>query len=572
MYALQLSFFCFPFQFLELHSRLPYRKFWMGLANSFSAGIFLATGVMHMLPDAIHALGEHHLSVASGNYPLALLLCLVGFSVVFFAERAVINGGHDGIVVSTAPHGNHDNHVQQLPKDFGWHRNFTRTVSQNTMVHVDACCDVDSCCESENDSDSESEAAAATMSFDSSTGMQHLQHDHKEPDWVFNQCQLSGHDSIALSVHNARATMPCQGTLLSVSGESEALHPSISDCGYLSTAQCHGHDRMVVRPTKPHSRMFDRLMVRSLAAAASTTATVVPGPGRGRGRGRGRGPDAASSGHAHFIAHHPVNSKLTDTAPPGPVPATLFHHDIDDRAVEEYTTMHTGRLDVEQRRKKGPAQPLPSESPHPARHAIVAVDNDVPLCVRVHYSSHMYESGLRAGLDIANALQHRSSNASCVVPVAEIHESKTNPTPYIVVGMLAVHSILAGMAIGLDDSKQQAGILLGALTFHKFTAAMSLGIVFLKAKVSRIKALRMVLGFSFSTPIGIAAGMALLSAGYADSILPGIFMAIGSGTFLYIGIMEMLVEEFIEHTNHRYHKFAMYTLGVGVMSVISIFV
>jgi len=67
----------------------------------------------------------------------------------------------------------------------------------------------------------------------------------------------------------------------------------------------------------------------------------------------------------------------------------------------------------------------------------------------------------------------------------------------------------------------------------------------------------MMLLFSIFTPIGIFLGMILLEK---SAFIEGIFLAISSGTFLYISASEVIVEEFAI-TKYRYEKFILFLFG-----------
>lgn len=67
----------------------------------------------------------------------------------------------------------------------------------------------------------------------------------------------------------------------------------------------------------------------------------------------------------------------------------------------------------------------------------------------------------------------------------------------------------------------------------------------------------MILLFSIFTPVGILLGMLILES---SPIITGIFLAISSGTFLYISASEVIVEEFAI-TKYSYEKFIIFISG-----------
>jgi len=77
-----------------------------------------------------------------------------------------------------------------------------------------------------------------------------------------------------------------------------------------------------------------------------------------------------------------------------------------------------------------------------------------------------------------------------------------------------------------------------------------------------------------STPIGVACG--LLIASNLENLtiklaFTSVAMAIGSGSFVYLAIMENIVEEFVESRRNRKCKLAMTLLGFGLMSGLAYF-
>jgi len=71
----------------------------------------------------------------------------------------------------------------------------------------------------------------------------------------------------------------------------------------------------------------------------------------------------------------------------------------------------------------------------------------------------------------------------------------------------------------------------------------------------------MIIIFGSASPIGIALGWVFLNA---NPLLPGIFMAIACGTFLYISSAEIIVEEF-SVSKHKWLKFGCYLIGIALI-------
>jgi len=66
-------------------------EWWLSLLNSFSAGIILATGMIHLVPEIMEEEAEVD---GLGDYPLGMLLLVVGFLSVFLIEQVFFPHEH----------------------------------------------------------------------------------------------------------------------------------------------------------------------------------------------------------------------------------------------------------------------------------------------------------------------------------------------------------------------------------------------------------------------------------------------------------------------------------------------
>lgn len=77
------------------------------LGNAFAAGVFLAAGLLHMLPDAHEGFSQ------LGDFPWAYLGCAIGFIIILFMERVVL-AGHDAVADSLEKHSESHEHKLSL--------------------------------------------------------------------------------------------------------------------------------------------------------------------------------------------------------------------------------------------------------------------------------------------------------------------------------------------------------------------------------------------------------------------------------------------------------------------------
>eukprot|EP00771_Trimastix_marina_P001841 gnl/Trimastix_PCT/2946.p1 GENE.gnl/Trimastix_PCT/2946~~gnl/Trimastix_PCT/2946.p1 ORF type:complete len:282 (+),score=57.48 gnl/Trimastix_PCT/2946:73-918(+) len=135
---------------------------------------------------------------------------------------------------------------------------------------------------------------------------------------------------------------------------------------------------------------------------------------------------------------------------------------------------------------------------------------------------------------------------------------------------LGIHSILEGIAIGVQADFIRTTSAFVAVVSHKWSAGAATTISCRKDK-SPLRAIFVLLTiFSLMSPIGIGIGMAVFAALKAHPHHPvfGFLTAAASGTFLYVSIVEILCVEFDDRT-HKWPKFIACFLGAAFMSGIA---
>ena len=131
-------------------------------------------------------------------------------------------------------------------------------------------------------------------------------------------------------------------------------------------------------------------------------------------------------------------------------------------------------------------------------------------------------------------------------------------TPFVLLFALGFHGIFEGLALGIEDRKNEILFLLLAISAHKWAASLSLGISFIKAKTSKKIYIIMTMIFAIIGPIGILLGIILSKT--ANDLVEGILMGISVGTFIYVACSDILVEE-VENRKNRFLKFFLFIAG-----------
>lgn len=141
-----------------------------------------------------------------------------------------------------------------------------------------------------------------------------------------------------------------------------------------------------------------------------------------------------------------------------------------------------------------------------------------------------------------------------------IAEPKSNLTPFLLLAALSFHGFFEGTALGLQPNTQSTISLMIAILSHKWAEAFTLGISFGKTNTEKSLFIKLLLLFSLFTPIGIVFGFIISGfPGWVEAL----FFSLSVGTFFYIALTEIVVEEF-SVTKQRWIKYILYLVG-GVM-------
>ncbi|KAJ3158258.1 high-affinity Zn(2+) transporter zrt1 [Geranomyces michiganensis] len=175
---------------------------------------------------------------------------------------------------------------------------------------------------------------------------------------------------------------------------------------------------------------------------------------------------------------------------------------------------------------------------------------------------------------------HRNSHAHA--DDAHVHslvlaDAEKTMTTYILELGIASHSIIIGLTLGA--AREEFKSLFIALCFHQFFEGLALSTVVMDADIKRrAVAIGMVVFYSFTTPLGIALGIALSESfnenATAALIATGVLDALSAGILLYDGLANIIVPHF-QSKNFRgasakgqlVQFFALW-LGAFVMAVI----
>ena len=175
--------------------------------------------------------------------------------------------------------------------------------------------------------------------------------------------------------------------------------------------------------------------------------------------------------------------------------------------------------------------------------------------------------------DMLNEMEHENKSKITGTTGGDVATNNHDTVPVvnsgrsavILLGALAVHSILEMMALGLSDSFGDCALLSLSIALHQPAESIALLVAFLKSGMPKPQIVQFLSVFSCMGPIGVALGMAVNE--FAPPIFDSIMLAIVAGTFVYVGATEVIPEEWEDPTN-KWKKFA--ALMSGIVSILVI--
>ncbi len=123
-------------------------------------------------------------------------------------------------------------------------------------------------------------------------------------------------------------------------------------------------------------------------------------------------------------------------------------------------------------------------------------------------------------------------------------ETKRKPVyPYVLLVVLSVHSVIAGIALGLQPEIAASLLVMFGILFHKGSAAFALMVTVQSSGNRQLWPILTI--FSLMTPAGIALGTVAsgLLEGRSATLFEGSFNALAAGTFVYVAVLDVLDAE-----------------------------
>jgi zinc transporter ZupT len=148
----------------------------------------------------------------------------------------------------------------------------------------------------------------------------------------------------------------------------------------------------------------------------------------------------------------------------------------------------------------------------------------------------------------------------------------TNNNSYVLLIIMCFESLLSGMALGMQSSVRSVIIMLVATSSHDWAESMALCIYMLKSGMSELMTGIMMCVYCAVCVFSIALGLLIRTSVDSETlaIVSSGFIAFVSGTFLYIGCMEMLAPEFRHDSKDKPIKL-LATIGAFVFTSVLVY-
>ncbi len=156
------------------------------------------------------------------------------------------------------------------------------------------------------------------------------------------------------------------------------------------------------------------------------------------------------------------------------------------------------------------------------------------------------------------------------LPQQQVDRLASGPYPSTLLLALSIHSVLAGVALGVQQAVVGAIYIFVAIIAHKSAAAFALGVTLARSSVPLRRAQVLVVFFALTTPVGIFVGatMGYLLRSAVGDYFDATFVALAAGTFIYIAAVDIIQDEFLR-AGGRLAKWLFAAAAVALMALLS---
>ncbi|VDK83515.1 unnamed protein product [Litomosoides sigmodontis] len=164
-------------------------------------------------------------------------------------------------------------------------------------------------------------------------------------------------------------------------------------------------------------------------------------------------------------------------------------------------------------------------------------------------------------VNIANEVVHRRSRSNSILASGIVHSITFTIA-------MSFHSILEGIALGVQDEKFGIITLFISLLLHKGIEAFSVGLQISRTIAQQAKIVIVTISiYSLMTPVGSFIGLSLQSVNMDESWRQGIIMVLEGlaiGTFIFVTFLEVLFEQ---RNDSKAIREEIIAIAMGVLTI-----
>ncbi|MGL5741729.1 MAG: ZIP family metal transporter [Legionella sp.] len=139
-------------------------------------------------------------------------------------------------------------------------------------------------------------------------------------------------------------------------------------------------------------------------------------------------------------------------------------------------------------------------------------------------------------------------------------------------GMLSIHSIMLGAALGLSHYNSMIIMIFLAIITHKWAESFAIAVQLNQSSMSTNTSLVFFLLFSVMTPLGIYLGWYFGHGVETHSLFDPILIAASAGTFLYLGTLHGLERCVMVERCCNLKDFSFVIIGFSLMALVAVYV
>lgn len=145
----------------------------------------------------------------------------------------------------------------------------------------------------------------------------------------------------------------------------------------------------------------------------------------------------------------------------------------------------------------------------------------------------------------------------------------------LVLIVLCLHSIIEGATLGINTTITNAFVIFIAIIAHKSCDSFALANTLKRYQLLPNYNFVVIVAYAFMTPFGIAVASSIIGllSNRTGILVEASSNAIAAGTFIYIGALDALIQQFrVKQLQQNFIDFLSLLVGMGLMGLLAIWI